>query len=282
MKNLIQSIMAATAFVFLLIGCQKMDRPALGNYPEDVNTPGGPLKFYAAFDGTSDDPLRNAVDSIRANFASSNPYTTIDGVNGKAVQSVDKKFIKYQKPNDWASTAKSFTISCWYKKDGQTKNNAGGNGPEYIMSFKSNNGHWSGGSFLLMLEGNNAACAVKVMVVDKDMHDAWFTWEGGNTIPGLLDNQWHHLAIVYDNTTSTMKLYINGVQNPIVPSWGGHGDINMSDAAISEMRVGAGPQNNFDSDDWLSSSLKGALDQLRLYGVALTASEVSALYTNHE
>jgi len=133
-----------------------------------------------------------------------------------------------------------------------------------------------------MLEGNNAACAVKVMVVDKDMHDAWFTWEGGNTIPGLLDNQWHHLVIVYDNTSSTMKLYINGVQNSVVPSWGGHGDINMSDAAISEMRVGAGPQNNFDSDDWLSSSLKGSIDQLRLYGVALTQSEISALYTNKE
>lgn len=67
-------------------GCQKLDRPALGDYPKDANPPGGPLKFYTAFDGTTPDPLMNAVDSIRANFPSVNPFTSIPGVSGKAVQ----------------------------------------------------------------------------------------------------------------------------------------------------------------------------------------------------
>jgi len=36
-----------------------MDHPVLGDYPQDANPAGGPLKFYVAFDGTSDDVLKN-------------------------------------------------------------------------------------------------------------------------------------------------------------------------------------------------------------------------------
>ncbi len=265
---------------FLLIAsCQKMEKPASGDYPKDSNPPGGPLNFYVAFNGTTTDPLMNAVDSIRANFPSDNPLASVDGVNGKAVQGALKKFIKYAKPNDWATQAKSFTISFWEKRNGQTQNNKGTNGPEYIMSFPSTNGHWSGASLLVFLEGNNAGCAVKVMTVDKNMADNWFTWEGGNVIPGLLDNQWHHLALVYDAGTSKMTLYVDGKANSIQPQWGTHGAANFDNNKISEMRVGSGPGTNYDSDDWLSSQYKGLLDQLRMYSSALTATEVQALYT---
>lgn len=277
MKKILQNAAAFMALAVLATGCQKMDRPAMSDYPVDANPPGGPLNFYVAFDGTSSDPLMNAVDSIRANFASENPFTTIDGISGKAVQGVNKKKIKYGKPNDWATQAKSFTIGFWYKRDGQTKNNTGGNGPEYIASFKSNNGHWSGSSMLLFLEGSNTACAVKVMIVDKNKADNWFTWEGGNTIPGLLDNKWHQMSIVYDAATSAMTLYVDGVANPNKRNWGSHGNINMDNNAIEEMRVGAGPSNNIDSDDWLASSWKGGIDQLRMYSTALTAAEIQSL-----
>jgi len=280
MKKLLQNAIALMALAVLATGCQKMDRPAMGDYPEDANPPGGPLNFYVAFDGTSGDPLMNAVDSVRANFASQNPFTSIEGISGKAVQGVNQKTIKYGKPNDWAVQAKSFTISFWYKRDGQTKNNTGGNGPEYIASFKSNNGHWSGSNLLLFLEGNNAACAVKVMIADKNMADSWFTWEGGTTIPGIMDNKWRHISIVYDAPTSTMTLYVDGVANPNKRTWGTHGNININDAAIVEMRVGAGPSDNINSDDWLASSWKGGLDQLRMYSTALTAAEVQSLFAN--
>src|SRR6266498_4470740 len=77
------------------MGCKKLDRPPLGDYPKDANPPGGPLKFYTAFDGTTTNKLMNAVDSIRANFPSVNPFTSIQGVEGKAVQGVDQKAILY-------------------------------------------------------------------------------------------------------------------------------------------------------------------------------------------
>ncbi|MCU0395249.1 MAG: LamG domain-containing protein [Chitinophagaceae bacterium] len=271
----------ALAGSLMITGCQKMERPAMGDYPKDSNPPGGPLKFFVAFDGSTTNPLMNAVDSIRANFAADNPLQSVAGISGKAVQGENKKFIKYAKPNDWAREAKSFTISFWYKRDGQTKNNTGGNGPEYIMSFKSSNGHWSGSNLLVFLEGNNTAGQVKVMMADKSnpVKDGWFTWEGGNSIPGLLNNQWHHIALVYNASNKTMILYVDGVANPNTRSWGHSTDFAFDDSKITEMRVGSGPQDNINSDDWLSSTYKGTLDQLRLYTSALTASEVSALFS---
>ncbi|HRD56538.1 MAG TPA: LamG domain-containing protein [Ferruginibacter sp.] len=282
MKNNYKLLPLLAGIALFASSCQKMDEPALGDYPSDSNPPGGPLKFYAAFDGTSGNGIRDAVDSIRANYPSENSLASVDGVSGKAFMGEAQKFVKYIKPNDFAGTAKAFTAACWYKRDGQTKNNSGTNGPEYLMSFKSNSGHWSGGSFLFFLEGNNAACAVKVMVADATNADSWMTWEGGNTIAGLLDNQWHHIAIVYNNTNSTTTLYIDGVPNAGVRTWGTHGDINFSDAKLTEFRVGAGPGTNYNSDDWLSSSFKGAIDQVRMYGTALTAPEVMALFTSRK
>ncbi len=249
-------------------------------YPPDVTSPDGPLKFYVAFDGTSADPLRNAVDSVRANFPSENPLTSIDGVSGKAVKGENKKYIKYVKPNNWASQSQSFSISFWYRRDGQTKNNTGTNGPEYPISFQSSNGHWSGSNFFVILEGNNAGCAVKVMIADKAMADNWFTWEGGDVIPGMLDNQWHHITLVYNAATSGLTFYLDGKPDSRVRVWGTHGNINIDESAISEVKIGAGPGTNYDTDDWLSSTWKGDLDQFRMYNQALTAAEVTALFNS--
>lgn len=271
-----------TLLLVLLISfsaCQKMNRPPLGSYPKDANPPGGPLKFYVAFDGTTPNPLMNAVDSVRANFASENPLASIAGVKGRAVQGESKKFIKYAKPNDWAEISRSFTISAWFKRNGQTKNNTGTNGPEYIMSFKASTGHWSGSSLLLFLEGDNAAGQVKVMIADKT-GDNWFTWENSNasTIPGLLDNNWHHMVLTYNSTNSTMTLYIDGVANSRTRTWGTHGGVVFDAAKITEVRIGSGPGTNFDSDDWLSSTFKGGIDQVRMYSIVLTQAEITALF----
>ena len=280
--NLIKTVSLVLVLVFSILGCQKINKPALSDFPKDANPPGGPLKFYAAFDGTTADPLMNAVDSIRANFAADNPLTSVDGVRGKGIRGVNKKYIRYVKPNDWAIYAQNFTIAFWFKRDGQTKNNIGTNGPEYPFSFKSSNGHWSGASTFLIIEGNNAACAIKLMIADKNVNDNWFTWEGGNTIAGLLDNKWHQMSLVYSAATSGVTLYIDGVANSIVPKWGSHGSINIDDSKISELRIGCGPQTNYDSDDWLSSSWKGDLDQFRMYSIALSATEIQALYNGKQ
>lgn len=282
MKNGIKIFIASAVLMLALFGCQKMEKPAFGDYPTDSNPPDGPLAFYAAFDGTSSNPLMNGVDSIRALFPSDNPFTTGDGVRGKALMGVNQKFVKYPSFNTWTSSS-SFSISVWFKRNGQTKNNSGTNGPEYIYSLKAtDNFHWSNAVNFLFIEGNNTACAIKSMFVSSSSaggSDPWFTWEGSQTIAGLLNDQWHHIALTYDATTSTVKLYVDGVQNPNTKTWGGHGPLSLASNKITEFRLGAGPSNNFNSDDWLAGSFKGGLDQFRLYSKALTAAEVQTLFT---
>lgn len=290
MQKKTYSYLLLAVVTLMAVSCQKMDRPALGSYPQDSNPPGGPLKFYAAFDGSSTNPLMNAVDSIKANFPSDNPFTSTTGVRGKALSGVNQKFVKYPSFNAWAASS-SFTISVWFKQNGQTKNNNGTNGPNYIMSIKAQDGyHWSGAVAFVFLEGDNAACAIKTQFVspsnpadpNSSPADNWFTWEGGQTIAGLCDNNWHHMVLTYDQSNSSMKLYIDAVQNPNVKVWGGHGALRLATTKITEYRVGAGPSTGYASDDWLACTFKGSLDQLRLYSTVLTQSEISALFTNKQ
>src|SRR6476661_3952203 len=121
----------AMVMVIMITACNKQSRPPLGDYPRDANPPGGPLKFYAAFDGTTANPLMNAVDSIRANFLSSNPLGTVDGVEGKAIAGVDQKAILYPSANDF-DKATSFTIAFWEKNSVPT-----GGSPQFVFSLAS-------------------------------------------------------------------------------------------------------------------------------------------------
>ncbi len=266
--------------------CQDMNHPELGDYPADTNPVGGPLKFYTAFDGTTSDGLFNAVDSIKANFASANTTTAIDGVNGKAIQGGVGAFVSYAKPNDFASST-SFTVSFWEKHDGQTKNNSLTNGPEYIFSFLSpSEYHWSSSNMFLLFEGNNAKCAVKFVIVSgvnssgASVTDTWLNWEGTASIAGLLDNKWHHCAFSYDETTSGLSFYLDGALVG-TKTWTGHGALGLVNDKINSMRIGCGPQGDAKdvSDNWLACTWKGGLDQFRMYGKALTASDISQLYS---
>jgi hypothetical protein len=134
----------------------------------------------------------------------------------------------------------------------------------------------------LLIEGNNTAAAVKFVAVDKNMADNWFTWEPSNAsaIPGLLDNNWHHLVLVYSAEGSSMTLYIDGVANSNIRTWGTHGPVNIDNSQISEVRIGGGPADNLNTDDWLSSTWKGSLDQFRMYSAPLSAGDVSALFAS--
>ncbi|HOZ83960.1 MAG TPA: hypothetical protein PK191_00635 [Niabella sp.] len=236
--------------------------------------------FFVPFDYPSTDPLKIPSDIILNTPAIANSTSSLTGINGKGMQGGGVNYITYTKPNSWINDAKSFTVSFWFKLNGQTKNNNGGNGPEYIFSIPSTNGHWSGGQSMLFFETNSTGTQIKMPVVAADMTDTWFVWEGGNAIPGIADNTWRHCAMVYDAGTSKMSLYMNGVANAVQATWANHGNINFNPATAQEFRIGAGPKdvNNLAADDWLRSTWKGGLDQFRLFSGALTASQVKSIF----
>ncbi len=274
MKNKLNFIFFA-AFVLLAASCQKMERPALADYVKDANAPGGPLKFYAAFNGTSTDPLRNAVDSIRANFAATNNLQSVAGISGKAMKGVDGKSITYLSPNDFKQS-KSFSIALWMK------NAAAVGRTEFVFSLVDEAaGYWhNSGLFLLVENQTPVKTTMKLAVMDQ--------WLEGDFNKPLFDDQWHHIVYSYDQVTSKMTYYFDGAlvtgmtatQTDVKNGGSPRGPVDFSNT--NKLILGGWNKHggaNGPTDGWISS-YSGAMDQFRLYSKALSAAEVTDLYAN--
>lgn len=259
--------------------CQKMTRPALGDYPKDVPvTPTTALRFYAPFDSTKADDKQINIrfkDSISGypSFFPSASISYINGIHGTAFQGTNDSYLTYLNPNDFAATAQSFTVAFWEKRDGAPNGNAA-----FVFNIGSSNGNWANTSMFLLFDWSNPAtndlAILKFYVVDKNLNDGWLTWEGANKVPGIQDNNWHHLAFVYDASTSKMTLYVDGVANPNQPQWGSHGAANLDGSKVASLNIGG---RNVKDLGW-GQEWGGGLDQFRMYNTALSAADVMALY----
>lgn len=275
-----------------VIGCSKKEKPSMGDFPSDSYPPGGALKFYTAFDGTSSDPLRNAVDSIRANFPQENPLGSTAGISGAALQGLSTmdKAVKYGSANDFAQST-SMTIAFWMK---QTPT-VGGAQFVFSMPKKVNNSSWTTNTDLFMLIEDEGQSTSSLAAVKVAIHDQWFEFVGANRMPGnILNGQWHHMAIVYDETTSKLSWYVDGQALTALPS--NLTDVKKSDGSPKgpltftditgfviagwSQHVGLpGPGDNPEAQSW-AKAFSGSLDQFRLYNKALTAAEVLALFNS--
>lgn len=263
------------ALIALIAGsCQKKERPKLGDFPRDSNPPGGPLKFFAAFDGNTNNPLMNAVDSIRANFPSENPLESTAGVSGNAIQGAAGKAVKFPSANDFKN-ATSCTIAFWV-------NNTVNPNTELYFSLVDKDYWHESSAFLLVEHAKVDACTFKFALMDH-----WVEYTNQSFTKPLFDGQWHHLAFTYDETTSQLKIYFDG-QN--VPTPGNSGTFmtngqpmgkldlaNASNFIVSGWNKHAGLSGP--TDDWISA-FSGKMDQFRLYDKVLTETEIQALYNS--
>jgi arabinan endo-1,5-alpha-L-arabinosidase len=87
---------------------------------------------------------------------------------------------------------------------------------------------------------------------------AWYDAVTGMTIPA---GQWSHLAFTVD--AGVVKVYVNGVEK-----FSGVNFPNVFTTANGVFALGV---------NWWDTPFKGAMDELRVYNVALTAAEIAAL-----
>lgn len=85
---------------------------------------------------------------------------------------------------------------------------------------------------------------------------------GVDAVGTIADGNWHHLAMTYDGTTT--RLYIDGVADGV----GTPGINTLLGAGIILGAVGGTP-----------TSIPGAIDEIKIYDVALTAGEVMTDFT---
>lgn len=257
-------------------GCQKMERPKLGDYPKDSNPPGGPLKFYVAFDGSS-------VDSTRATFGSNKNVTYVEGVMGKAMSAGANGYVVFPTVNEFKQS-KAFTIAFWMKKNGP---NPRGGGTSFAFGFSTETDIWTQQDIFLLFEDAGNPSTADSAAAKLYVKDQWFEYVKTPTVdkrlPRLLNGQWHHLAFTYDAANSLITTYVDGTAYTNLPP--NFGKFTNNGGVIDLSKIGGvvvGGPGHYASgktpDGWMGN-FNGQIDQFRLYSKALTPGEVSALFT---
>ena len=282
-KKIIKNAFFILALFIAASGCNKITKPALGDYPKDANPPGGPLKFYVAFDGTTTNPQMNGVDSIKANFPSSNTAGTTDGVSGKGYKGSETTFTQFASANDF-NRSTSFTVAFWLKKTPQ----AAGKGTNFAFALNAKDYSWTNLKMFLEFEDAGNPSTVDSAACKFYLLDQWFEFTGAKRIPKLLNGQWHHVAFTYDEATSILTPYIDGAIPTNLP--GGFGSVKNNgaprgkldfngDKAVTGLTIGGAGDVAYKANGWMGN-FDGQLDQFRLYGTVLSAADIAALYAS--
>jgi hypothetical protein len=271
-KNMAGKAMLIGILGLAIAGCQKMEKPELGNYPQDTNPPGGPLRFYTAFDGTE-------VDSIRATFGDPENASYTTGITKQAYKGSSSSYIVYPSANDFSKST-SMTIAFWMKKLPHAAN------AEFVFALPTTTDIWHKSEMFLLIEDQNqtttSQAAMKLMIQDQ-----WIEFVGTQRLANVTNGEWHHLAFVYDEATSKLTTYVDGTALTGLPANltdiknGGAPRGALSFKNVSKFVVG-GPSHHAlgaTPDGWMAN-YSGELDQFRLYNKALTAAEIQALYNS--
>jgi hypothetical protein len=147
------------------------------------------------------------------------------------------------------------TVAAWFK----TNSTAGVVGVVNKYVAGSYNGY-----NVFMNNGN--VCAWYIRDTSNYVYDG-----GGCTfnIAGYNDNAWHQVVYVVDSSGG--KLYLDGVQRGTTRAWTG---VAGSPTTAQNVQLGHYP-GAFGGKEYF----QGLLDEIRIYNTALSASDVSALYT---
>lgn len=293
-KTILRELAWVACAALLFASCQKLERPELGDYPKDPPVPPyNALKSFWAFENNTTDAGENKLNGTAANLS----YVT--GVTGQAVRigtggylltkaigqnnSDPNGFVSV--PADTLSALGSFTLSFWMNGAGPVTGGAQG---VFAISHKSE--FW--GNLEIFLENWDNAADPSEAFLKIHMFNAGVASGNGEQwnelkIPGAL-NKWTHIAITYNETTSAFSVYANGqptaINNKVLAS-GNYGKIKFNDfngMVLGSFAFQTTPSlTNHGPETW-AKSFNGALDQFRIYDRALTAAEVTNLFTTKQ
>ena len=272
-KIRIKHVLAPLVLALAIAGCQKMDRPEFGEIILDPPPPPySTLKNFFEFE-------ENPGDSGQFRMAvKAENITYVDGVSGKAAQIGEGGYIVQQAVNDSLKTPGSFTVAFWMNGVGPVINGAQG-----LFALSKNTEFWGNIEMFLENNDNGDEGFLKVHMFNTNASDGKGEQWNEIKIPGIL-NKWTHIAVTYNASNSQLSIYADGqpttIHNKVLDD-GNYGDLNFTD--VNGMVIGTyafqtDPSlTNHGPEDW-ARSFNGALDQFRFYNVALSDSEITALF----
>jgi hypothetical protein len=265
-----------------------MDRPELGDFPLDPDPPPyNELKSQFTFEDNGNDAGENGLTLTEAN-----DVTYIDGVDGKAAKFGTQGYLLYQAagdtvlwpnefvgvPADTIANLRSLTLAFWMNVASPVTNAQG------VFSISNGAEFW--GNLDLFLEGFPAGEDTAFLKIH--MFNAGAPDEKGEEwsevkIPGALD-KWTHYAVVYDESTSKLVVYADGV--PVIDRELGGGEYgrlkynNFNGIVVGNHQFQTNPSrtSNHGAEGW-ASAINGAMDNLRIYNRALSSDEINSLVT---
>ena len=107
--------------------------------------------------------------------------------------------------------------------------------------------------------------------------DQWTEYINGNSMPNVLNGNWHQLAFTYNATTSSLIAYIDGVMFRTNTVGGPLGPPNFG--TFDNFTIGGPNKYTHDNNTWMNN-FDGSIDQFRLYGTALSPADITALYNS--
>jgi len=284
-KNIFLKILVSALCIIVVNSCQKMSKPALPpDYPTDNPvTPSTPLRFYLPFDSTSAEDAKLNIrfkDSI-SSYPSFFPPPSINytsGVRGTAFKGALDGYIHYFNANDFSKST-SFTIAFWFKATLAEKDHTNADG---VLALADTTNFWSPVVIYTDHESSTSDSMILKFHFLNGNSDVWdfANYAGANRFPHGYNGNWHQIAFVYDNGAKTGTVYYDGAQfdkkNNI--------SIAFTPNHITQLVVGGfqqaiGAQGTYAQNTWMSG-FPGALDNIRLYNTALSASDVQNLYAN--
>ena len=119
-------------------------------------------------------------------------------------------YLQYLSANDFGS-ATSFTVAFWLKKTPQ----AAGSGTNFAFGLNTSRDIWTKLELFVEFEDAGNPSTTDSAAAKFYIQDQWFEFIKTSTkdtrLPKVLDGTWHHLAFTYDENTSKLYTYIDGV-----------------------------------------------------------------------
>ncbi|SOD18887.1 LamG domain-containing protein [Pedobacter xixiisoli] len=256
------------AAVSSLTACQKDFDPA--SYAPPLNISGytassqiAPSNLVAhwSFDG-------NLIDSV-SKTAGTNKGTSIDaGIKKQAFQGALNSYVLTQ-PSAKVKSLQSFTLTEWINTPPPSSGILG------VFSLSNTTQFW--GNLEIFIENGSTNEDGKLRIHINKNGDKTYALD---KVAGLF-NKWIALAVSYDATTSTVKVYVNGSRVGAGTVTGLTGPLAWTDTGnvvfgTVQFQTSPSQTSGASAQGW-ASFLTGKIDEVRLYDKALSDIEVSSL-----
>ena len=251
-----------------LVSCYKDYDPksyqpvfTVGGYSSSNEIAAGHLVGYWGFNG-------NYLDSISNTEATGVNTSFSTGFLGKALQGASGAYAISNLPSA-IKNMNSFTIDFWIN----TPQNS--NGILTPICISNENDFW--GSLDMFYENGSTASSATFKAHIKGQSEVWFT----NSTLSNPWNAWQNIALTYDAGSSTFTMYQGGtaVANNTAAGLGNlifPASANQIIFGTEQFQCSPSLGTAGSSQGW-ADYLRGQLDEVRIYDVALSASDLQAL-----